>query len=39
MTLTLGSRSKGQIMYFLVNASSSKPLDIATTNFVDAFIT
>ena len=24
---------KGQIMYFLVNASSPKPLDIATSNF------
>ena len=27
---------KGQIMYFLVNASSPKPLDIATSNFPGA---
>ena len=25
---------KGQIMYFLVNASPSKPLDITASNFV-----
>ena len=25
---------KGQIMYFLVNALSLKPIDVATSNFV-----
>ena len=30
---------KGQIMYFLVNASSPKQLDIATSNFPAAKVT
>ena len=34
MILTPRSRAKGQIMYFLVNASPPKPLDAATSNFV-----
>ena len=25
-------------MYFLVNASPPKPLDVATSNFADAFV-
>ena len=29
---------KGEIMYFLVNASPPKPLDLATSNFADAFV-
>ena len=28
----------GIIMYFLVNASLPKPLDIATSNFADALV-
>ena len=28
---------KGQIMYFLVNASFSKPLDIETSNFAGEY--
>ena len=30
----LDPKVKGQIMYFLVNALSLKPIDIATSNFV-----
>ena len=30
----LEPKVKGQIMYFLVNASPLKPLDVATSNFV-----
>ena len=30
---------KGQIMYFLVNASPQKPLDVATSNFAVAKVT
>ena len=38
VTLTPRSRVvKGQIMYFLVNASFSKPLDIETSNFAGAY--
>ena len=29
---------KGEIMYFLVNASPPKQLDIATSNFADALV-
>ena len=29
---------KGEIMYFLVNASSPKPLDVATSNFADVWL-
>ena len=29
---------KGEIMYFLVNASPSKLLDVATSNFADALV-
>ena len=29
-------KAKGQIMYFLVNASPPKPMDIATLNFPGA---
>ena len=29
---------KGEIMYFLVNASPPKPLDIAASNLADAFV-
>ena len=31
--LDLGIKVKGQIMYFLVNASPPKLLDVATSNF------
>ena len=34
--LDLEVKAKDQIMYFLVNASPSKPLDIATINFPGA---
>ena len=30
---------QGQIMYFLVNASSPKPLDLATSNLTGALVT
>ena len=30
---------KGQIMYFLVNASLPKPLDIAPSYFVGVYVT
>ena len=36
MALAPRSRSKGQIVYFLVNASSSKLLDVAISNFAGA---
>ena len=29
---------KSEIMYFLVNASPPKPLDVATSNFADALV-
>ena len=29
---------KSEIMYFLVNASTPKPLDVATSNFADALV-
>ena len=29
---------KGEIVYFLVNASPPKPLDVATSNFADALV-
>ena len=29
---------KSEIMYFLVNASSPKRLDVATSNFADALV-
>ena len=32
MTLTARSWSEDQIMYFLVNASSPKSIDVATSN-------
>ena len=34
--MTLTPKSKVQIMYFLVNASPTKLLDIATSNFAVA---
>ena len=37
--LDLGVKVKGQITYFLANASSPKLLDVATTNYVEAYIT
>ena len=33
------TKVKGQIMYFLVNASSPKPLYIATVNFAGTYVT
>ena len=32
------NKVKGEIMYFLVNTSPPKPLDVATSNFVDALV-
>ena len=32
------SKIKGEIMYCLVNASPSKPLDVATSNFAVALV-
>ena len=37
--VTLTSRSKGQILNFLVNASPPKPFDVATSNFVAEYAT
>ena len=36
--LDLRSRSKSEIMYFLVNAFPPKPLDVATSNFADTLV-
>ena len=36
VTLTLGLNVKGQIMYFLVNESPPKLLDLAPSNFTGA---
>ena len=36
MTLTPG---QGQIMYVLVNVSPTKPLDVATSNFLAEYVT
>ena len=30
---------KGQIMYFLVNVTTPKPLDVVTSNSVGAYVT
>ena len=38
LTFHQGQSLKGGIICFLVNASLSKPLDIATSNFADAFV-
>ena len=32
-------QGQGQIMYFLLNTSSPKPLDLATSNLPGAFVT
>ena len=37
--LDLGIKVKGQIMYFLVNASPPKSLDVATSNFAGPYVT
>ena len=29
---------KGEIMYFFVNASPPKPLEVATSNYADALV-
>ena len=41
VTITLRSlaKVKYQLMYFLVNSSPPKPMDVATSNFADAEVT
>ena len=36
--MCLRSRSKGDIMYFLLNASPLKQLNVATSNFADVLV-
>ena len=36
VTLTPKAKVKGQILYFLLNAISPKPLDVAASYFADA---
>ena len=38
LRVTLGVKIKGQITYFLVNASAPKMIDEATSNFVSEWV-